>query len=73
MPDQNGRFVFQVKDSDFKRSGWCGNRPRCVEVASKPEGIAVRDSKDPNGPVLFFTHEEFRAFANGVKDGEFDV
>lgn len=34
--------------------------------------VAVRDSKDPNGPVLMYTAAEWRAFLDGAKKGEFD-
>ncbi len=34
--------------------------------------ILMRDSKNPDGPVLAFTEAEWRAFIAGVKDGEFD-
>ncbi|GAA0557477.1 hypothetical protein GCM10010172_45580 [Paractinoplanes ferrugineus] len=45
-----------------------------VEVALLPDGgWAVRDSREPGGPVLFFTPAEVRAFVAGVKDGEFDT
>ncbi|MQA83309.1 MAG: DUF397 domain-containing protein [Streptosporangiales bacterium] len=44
----------------------------CVEVASAGEMIAVRDSKDPGGPVLRYTPAEFGAFLDGAKKGEFD-
>jgi hypothetical protein len=44
----------------------------CVEVAAVDGGIAVRDSKDPAGPVLHFTHGEMLAFLQGAKAGEFD-
>ena len=45
----------------------------CVEVASLPGGeTGVRDSKDPDGPVLRFTPGEWQAFLGGVKDGQFD-
>ncbi len=33
----------------------------------------MRDSKDPDGPVLAFTPAEWEAFVLGVKDGEFDI
>jgi hypothetical protein len=67
------KFTFEVTDKDFKSSrGWCGNRRVCVTVAIKPEGVAIRDSKDKSQKTLFFTHEEFDAFRNGVKNGEFD-
>ena len=45
----------------------------CVEVAPAAAGlIAVRDSKDPDGPVLLYTPLEWDAFLDGVKRGEFD-
>jgi hypothetical protein len=34
--------------------------------------MAVRDSKNPDGPVLTFTTREWKAFREGVKGGEFD-
>jgi len=46
----------------------------CVEVATSLPGIiVVRDSKDPDGPVLTFTPAEWEAFTAGVRDGEFDL
>lgn len=54
------------------RSG--DNGGNCVEVASNLPGIvAVRDSKNPNGPALVFTPDEWHAFLSGVKLGEFDA
>jgi hypothetical protein len=50
------------------RSGTNGN---CVEVAFLGEGrVALRDSKDPEGPVLRFNRGEWSAFVDGVADGE---
>lgn len=45
----------------------------CVEVAAIPGGAAMRDSKNPDGPVLLFTAGEIAAFIGGAKDGEFDT
>lgn len=45
----------------------------CVEVAFVDGAIAVRDSKNPTGPVLLFTAGEWDAFVDGAKDGEFDL
>ena len=45
----------------------------CVEVASLADGgMALRDSKNPNGDVLRFTAGEWSAFVKGVHAGEFD-
>ena len=45
----------------------------CVEVAIGDDFVAVRDSKDPEESILQFSHDEWKAFLNGVKDGEFDI
>jgi hypothetical protein len=45
----------------------------CVEVAFVDGHIAVRDSKDKQGPVLAFTPVEWKAFLGGARDGEFDL
>jgi Domain of unknown function (DUF397) len=57
-----------------------GNGGTCVEIAVLPgskEGsdyvIALRDSKNPEGPALIFTPNEWTAFTAGVLDGEFDL
>jgi hypothetical protein len=61
--------------ADWRKSRYSSsNGGNCVEVAANLPGIvAVRDSKDPHGPVLMFTPAEWRAFIGGVRDGEFDL
>ena len=45
-----------------------------MEVASNLPGIvAVRDSKDPQGPKLVFTPQQWRVFTAGVKTGEMNL
>jgi hypothetical protein len=48
------------------------NASGCVEVARVGGYIAVRDSKDRQGPALVFTPTEWHAFLQGVRDDEFD-
>jgi Domain of unknown function (DUF397) len=45
----------------------------CVEVAFLDDRVAVRDSKDRQGPVLVFTYREWDAFTGGVRGGEFNL
>jgi hypothetical protein len=54
-----------------QRSNPSGN---CVEMARLPEGagIAVRNSRDPEGPVLIYRLDEIAAFLAGARDGDFD-
>ncbi|RGD56566.1 DUF397 domain-containing protein [Kitasatospora xanthocidica] len=46
----------------------------CLEVArGSRESMPVRDSKDPQGPVLVFPAEAWVSFVAAVRSGEFDV
>lgn len=45
---------------------------QCVEIASIADKVAMRDSKDPDGPILVYTSAEFSAFLEGARNGEFD-
>ena len=46
-----------------------GSGGNCVEVADLPDGRAVRDSKHPQGPILVFATDQWRAFVQGIKAG----
>jgi hypothetical protein len=50
-----------------QRSGANG---QCVEIASTVGKIAVRDSKDPDGPILVYTPTEFIAFLESARHGK---
>jgi Domain of unknown function (DUF397) len=44
-----------------------GTGGNCVEIAAMPDGgRALRDSKNPDGPQLIFTPDEWRAFTKGL-------
>jgi Domain of unknown function (DUF397) len=46
----------------------------CAEATVLLSGaVALRDSKNPAGPVLVFTREEWTAFILGVRAGEFEL
>jgi hypothetical protein len=53
------------------RSGNGGNT--CVEVARLDRAVAVRDSKDPDGPRLTMTAPAWQTFTRGVKTGRYDL
>ncbi|MEU7140389.1 DUF397 domain-containing protein [Nocardia sp. NPDC046473] len=57
----------------FRKSSFSEGGGDCVEVARVNGWVAVRDSKDPNGPVLWFTPTEWDAFVYGVLAGEFGI
>ncbi|WP_406186492.1 DUF397 domain-containing protein [Streptomyces sp. NBC_01006] len=55
-----------------KSSASVGNG-NCVEVAALTGGgVAMRNSRFPDGPALVFTAAEIESFLRGAKDAEFD-
>lgn len=48
----------------------CG-QTSCVQVASLPDAIAVRDGKDPTGPVLAYPRSAWLEFIAQAKLGAF--
>ncbi|MEV7966143.1 DUF397 domain-containing protein [Sphaerisporangium sp. NPDC088356] len=61
-----------LSKAEWRKSSWSsGDGGTCVEVASNLPGIvAVRDSKNPDGPALVFTPTQWRAFLQGTRTGE---
>jgi hypothetical protein len=64
-----------LTNAEWHKSSFSGsNGGGCVEVARNQLGVvAVRDSKDREGPALVFTPDEWRAFLDGVRAAEFDL
>jgi len=62
-----------VNEIVWRKSSRSGGSGDCVEVAVLEDRVLVRDSKEPDGAVLTFTHSEWRAFVGGATDGEFDL
>lgn len=63
---------FGVQDADFNLPP--ATRPPtsfCVAVAVTSEGVAVRSSRDPSKATLFFDHQEWAVFLDGVQKGHF--
>lgn len=44
----------------------------CVAVKMDSKGVHLRDTKDPTDKTLSFTNEEWSAFTEGIKKGEFN-
>ncbi|WP_253777977.1 DUF397 domain-containing protein [Goodfellowiella coeruleoviolacea] len=54
----------------WRKSSHSGNQTSCVELAHTM--TAVRDSKNPAGPVLTFEQPELTRFLTAVKAGRLD-
>jgi hypothetical protein len=63
----------ELINDGWRQSSFCDNSGgNCVEVKSAGGAFAVRDTKDPDGPVLVFGATEWASFTAGVRAGEFD-
>ncbi|MFH8369118.1 DUF397 domain-containing protein [Streptomyces sp. NPDC018031] len=62
-----------LHDVVWQKSRHSNSQGSCVEFAKLPDGgVAVRNSRFPDGPALIYTPAEIAALLMGVKDGEFD-
>jgi hypothetical protein len=55
----------------WRKSSHSNGQANCVEIAAASSGIAIRDSKDPHGPVLLVSRDGMAAFLAGIRNGEF--
>ncbi|HLI36404.1 MAG TPA: DUF397 domain-containing protein [Streptosporangiaceae bacterium] len=66
LPDDESRRL------DWRKARRSISNGACVEVASAAESVAVRDSKDPHGPVLRYPAGSWRSFTSAARRGDFD-
>ncbi|MER7179491.1 DUF397 domain-containing protein [Streptomyces hyaluromycini] len=70
----NGVSASTIQGVAWVRSRHSAFEGNCVEMALLPCGdVALRNSRDPEGPALIYTRAEIAAFLAGARDGEFDA
>ncbi|MDQ0779630.1 hypothetical protein QF026_008096 [Streptomyces aurantiacus] len=72
MPQVENGIQASLLDVSWTKSRYSNAEGNCVEVARIDGGVAVRNSRHPEGPALVYTSAELAAFLAGAKDGEFD-
>ena len=70
----NGMPAPELRGARWQKSSFSGNgNNNCVEMARLAGGdIAVRNSRDPDGPALIYTRAEVEALIRGARNGDFD-
>ena len=67
----NGVRASLLPGAIWLKSSFSNPSGNCVEAAQVADGVAVRNSRFPDGPALVFTGPEWKEFLRGVKDGDF--
>jgi hypothetical protein len=61
----------EVGDLQWRKARASAGNGACVEVAPVSGQIVIRDSKDPEGPVLSYSPEAFQSFLATAKEGAY--
>lgn len=64
--------------NDLSRAVWrtsshSGQNGNCIEVVTAPCAVAVRDSKNPDGPKLILSPGQWHRLTAQVRTGTFDA
>ncbi|GHA43559.1 transcriptional regulator [Streptomyces spiroverticillatus] len=69
----NGITASMIEGVQWAKAQQSNGQGNCVEVAALDGGgMAVRNSRFPDGPALVFTPAEAEAFLAGAREGQFD-
>lgn len=69
----NGMPAIELGADGWRKPWSGGNGGSCVEAKKLNDGrVALRQSTDPHGPALIYTHHEITTFIQGAKAGDAD-
>jgi hypothetical protein len=67
----SGAQASLLRAAAWRKSSYSTPSGNCVEATDLPGGVALRNSRFPEGPALVFTSAEWAAFLCGVRAGRF--
>jgi Domain of unknown function (DUF397) len=59
--------AFKDRELSWRKASRSVGDGECIEVSSALGHVSVRDSKNPDGPVLSYSADAFRAFVDATK------
>ncbi|HYZ56381.1 MAG TPA: DUF397 domain-containing protein [Streptosporangiaceae bacterium] len=69
----NGMSAADLDGAAWRKSQRSNSQGACVEMARiDAETIAMRNSRDPQGPALIYRREAIATLIDSLKDGDFD-
>lgn len=70
--DKRELYEADLTDAVWIKATASDQNGACIELADLADGVAMRDSKNPDLLALRYTRDELAAFIAGAKAGEFD-
>lgn len=67
------RTTGDLSTAVWRKSSFSDAGGNCVEIASLPDAVAVRDSKNPHPEALLFSRTAAPAWIEHCKAGKFDI
>jgi hypothetical protein len=69
----NGMSAGDLDGAAWRKSQRSNSQGACVEIARIDAGtVAMRNSRDPQGPALIYRRESIEALIEGLRNGDFD-
>jgi hypothetical protein len=69
----NGMSAGELDGAAWRKSQRSNSQGACVEIARIGAGtIAMRNSRDPQGPALIYRRDAIAALIEGLREGDFD-
>ena len=69
----NGMPASEFHGVQWRKSRRSTAQGECVQTAKLPGGgVALRNSRHPDGPALLFSDAELRTFLEDIKQGDYD-
>jgi hypothetical protein len=63
----------QHQHAAWRKSSYSNGATQCVEAASLGGLTAIRDSRDPEGPVLLLAGTQMRALVHRIRTGQLSL
>ena len=66
------QLITEVNGQKFRKSSFSGPGHNCVGVSITEKNVSVVNTKTKR-EIVTFTHDEWKAFVDGVKNNEFEI
>jgi Domain of unknown function (DUF397) len=70
---ERGMVEPDLSRAAWHKSSYSGGNGSCIEVADLVSTVAIRDSKNPDGPKLLIAPSDWQSFVRTIRTGAHDL